>query len=257
MSVLRMPEPSGWARAGRPLLRATVAGLAISVFPVVYFVRSLLRESYPTAIILAGMSLGPAILLIALQFVHRGRTLLRAEHASTGTVMLLDSRIAKSLMISLGLVAVSLLASAVSIQIGEFDLVMSRGQAVWFTCIAGFGGLFGLVGLYTVWQRGGVGYVELAPNGIEIANAVQTDFVVWDEIVEVADSTEEKRTRRAVVLRLREGDEKVIDGADFYVPGGATLYWMIRHYWSHPEDRSELVDGRAMERLRNGQFETA
>jgi hypothetical protein len=39
------------------------------------------------------------------------------------------------------------------------------------------------------------------------------------------------------------------------VPNGAALYWMIRHYWLHPENRIELTDGRALERLRNEDFE--
>lgn len=30
---------------------------------------------------------------------------------------------------------------------------------------------------------------------------------------------------------------------------------MARHYWRHPEDRNELTDGRALDRLRNDQFE--
>ena len=30
---------------------------------------------------------------------------------------------------------------------------------------------------------------------------------------------------------------------------------MIRHYWKHPENRAELTDGRALERLRNEQFD--
>ena len=40
-----------------------------------------------------------------------------------------------------------------------------------------------------------------------------------------------------------------------YAPNGAALYWMVRHYWKHPEDRAELTDGRALERLRTEQFE--
>jgi hypothetical protein len=29
---------------------------------------------------------------------------------------------------------------------------------------------------------------------------------------------------------------------------------MVRHYWRHPDDRSELTDGRALERLRDEPF---
>ncbi|MFA7513234.1 MAG: hypothetical protein WCZ29_22390 [Mycolicibacterium vanbaalenii] len=43
--------------------------------------------------------------------------------------------------------------------------------------------------------------------------------------------------------------------ADIYVPGGAGLYWLVRHYWKHPGDREELVDGRAPKRLAEGKFD--
>jgi hypothetical protein len=252
-----MPEPPGWAGAGRRLLWATVAGLAICVIPVIYIVRAVLRGSYPTALMLFGMALSPFLIVVAMQLVHQGRTTLRAEQDSAGIVLYPDRRFAVSSMASLSVGAVAMLAIAVAIAIGNFDVPMSRGMAIGSTCVTAFGGLFGVAGLYTVWRRGGVGYVELSPDGVEIANAVHAESIEWDEIAEVADSAVEKKTRRAVVLRLQDGDEKVIDGADFYVPGGATLYWMARHYWLHPEDRNELVDARAMKRLRGGRFATA
>ena len=47
----------------------------------------------------------------------------------------------------------------------------------------------------------------------------------------------------------------MIDGADFYVPNGVGLYWAVRHYWRHPEDRVELGDGRALQRLSEGRLD--
>ena len=58
------------------------------------------------------------------------------------------------------------------------------------------------------------------------------------------------------MLRRRDGTEKTIDGCDFYVPEGAGLYWMVRHYCRHANDRPELVDGRAVARLGEGRFDT-
>ncbi len=57
------------------------------------------------------------------------------------------------------------------------------------------------------------------------------------------------------MLCLRDGSEKVIGGLNNYVPTGVALYWLVRHYWKHPEDRIELVDTRAAERLRDGHFD--
>jgi UDP-N-acetyl-D-mannosaminuronic acid transferase (WecB/TagA/CpsF family) len=75
--------------------------------------------------------------------------------------------------------------------------------------------------------------------------------------VAVDDHSEtNKKTRKAIVLRIEDGTEKTIDGADFYVPNGIGLYWMVRHYWRHPDDRVELTDDRALRRLEEGRFDT-
>jgi hypothetical protein len=57
------------------------------------------------------------------------------------------------------------------------------------------------------------------------------------------------------VLSLQDGTEEIIEGADLYVPRGAALYWMVRHYWRHSDGRAELTDGRAVDRLREERFE--
>jgi len=59
------------------------------------------------------------------------------------------------------------------------------------------------------------------------------------------------------VLCRADGSELVLDGADFYVPKGVGLYWMVYHYWRHPEDRAELADGRALDRLRDERFDVS
>lgn len=54
---------------------------------------------------------------------------------------------------------------------------------------------------------------------------------------------------------MKDGHEEIISVADIYLPRGAALYWLVRHYWKHPEDRMELVDDRAAKRLRDGRFD--
>ncbi|WP_155948731.1 hypothetical protein [Mycobacterium sp. URHB0044] len=45
-----------------------------------------------------------------------------------------------------------------------------------------------------------------------------------------------------------------MNGAVFYVPNGVALYWTVRYYWRHPDDRAELMAGRAAEWFRDGRF---
>ncbi|MCH9731544.1 MAG: hypothetical protein K0U84_18035, partial [Actinomycetia bacterium] len=90
---------------------------------------------------------------------------------------------------------------------------------------------------------------------IENADILATRMFEWDDVVDVADHAESRKAQRAVVLRLRDGHEEIISFANIYVPRGVALYWLVRHYWRHPEDRMELADSRAAERLRDGRFD--
>jgi hypothetical protein len=234
----------------------TVAGLAPAVVAVAFGLRALVRGSYLTALIVCALGACFVLVVVALQLIRRGRTTLRAEHYSTGTVLLPDRRFTVLVVVSLLLATLSMLAIAVAVPFGALDIPMSRGMKTFSPFVAGFGALVGVAGLLTGWRRGGVGYVAVSPDGVDIANIVYTESVDWDDIAEVTDSAEGRNTRKAVVLRLQDGSEKVIDGADLYVPGGAALYWMVRHYWGHAEDRAESVDGRALKRLHAGRFPT-
>ena len=257
MSVLTLPEPQGWVSSGRRLVLVTVAGLAPAVGAFGFGLRALLRGSYLTALVMCVLGASFVLVVVALQFVRRGSTALRAEHDSTGTVLFPDRRFSALVVVSLLLATLSMLAIAVAVPRGVLDIPMSGGLRIASTFVAGFGALVGAAGLFTGWRRGGVGYVGLSPDGVDIANIVNTESVDWDDIAQVTDTAQGKKTRKAVVLQLQDGSEKVIDGADLYVPGGTTLYWMVRHYWLHAEGRSELVDGRALERMSEGRFATA
>jgi hypothetical protein len=106
-------------------------------------------------------------------------------------------------------------------------------------------------------RRGGVGHLKFTPAMVEIADVLKTRVLEWDDIIDVKDHSESKdgkKAGRSVVLCLRDGSEQVIGGLNLYVPTGVALYWMVRHYWKHPEDRMELVDTRAAERFRDGRF---
>ena len=56
---------------------------------------------------------------------------------------------------------------------------------------------------------------------------------------------------------LKDAKPIVFANADRFASSfGAALYWMVRHYWKRPENRAELTDGRALERLHNEQFDS-
>jgi hypothetical protein len=184
-----------------------------------------------------------------------GRVGFRAAYDETGTTVLPDRLF--GILFFAGLIV--LIPSGVLFVIftprGQIDIPMSRGMQVFSPALMGFAVVVAIVGLISAWRRGGMGYLKLTRTGIDNANIAFTKSFDWDDIANITDSAETKRTRKAIVLCLHDGSEEVIEGADLYVPRGSALYWMVRHYWSHSEDRPELTDGRAVERLRDGRFE--
>jgi hypothetical protein len=112
------------------------------------------------------------------------------------------------------------------------------------------------IGLIALIARGGSGYLRVAPHGIENADIVHTRKVSWDDVIEVTDEAPKTPSRDPIVLVTKNDERPIVVGnASGYAPNGAALYWMIQHYWKHLENRAELTDGRALERLRNEQFD--
>ena len=256
MSVLRLPEPANWPAGGGRLIRLTLVMAAFFTVALFFGTRSVLRGDYLEAAVGAGLVLPGVLVIVTVQFVSRGQTTLRADHDATGTTLMPD-RIFSTLgilviamMILVGVVFVTFTLTG---HLHVFD--SRRGQAAAVTGMS-LATVTAISGLITAWRRGGIGYVKLSSAGIDIANILRTESVTWNDVIGVDDHSKvNKKTRKAIVLELQDGTEKTIDGADFYVPNGVGLYWMVRHYWRHSGDRAELADDRALERLREGRFD--
>lgn len=57
------------------------------------------------------------------------------------------------------------------------------------------------------------------------------------------------------VMVMTDSESQIINSLPTYQANGAALYWAIRHYWLHPENRGELANSRAIERLRAHEFD--
>lgn len=114
--------------------------------------------------------------------------------------------------------------------------------------------LISLIGLAAFVKRREPGYLLIGRDGVESADIFQTRTARWEDIVDITDKAD-RRSRNPLVLKLRDDKPIVVPNAASYTAGSSALYWMVRHYWKHPEDRAELTDGRALERLRAEQFE--
>jgi hypothetical protein len=97
------------------------------------------------------------------------------------------------------------------------------------------------------------GHLRVGVDGIEHADMFRTRSARWEDVIEVTDKAN-KRARNPIVFEVKGAKSVVVPNADRYGDSGGALYWMTRHYWQHPENRDELVDGRALDRLRKEQF---
>jgi hypothetical protein len=234
----------------------TTLAAAVAFSPgVIYGVRAFGRGRYLTTVALFGIVAFPMIVLVGVHLVRAGRTSVSASYDSTGTTLRADQVIGVLMYIGLIVFISSGLVIVRYVPTGDFDVPMTRGTQIFSPILAAFGVVVAVVGLVSALRRGGVGYVKLTPTGFDFANIAYTESGEWDDVVDVKAGMETKRTRKAIVLVLQDSSEKIVDGADFVVPRGVALYWMVRHYWRHPEDRPELTDGRALDRLREGRFE--
>lgn len=255
MSLLKVPEPKGWSAGPRRYRWAFLGGLAFVGLALYWGAAAAIRGHYLTTVVILGWMSLPVGLAVAMTLASFGRVSLRATYDSTGTTVLPDRLF--GILFFAGLVA--LIPSGILFVIftprGEIDIPMSRGMQIFSPALMGFAVIVAISGLLTAYRRGGMGYLKLTATGIDNANVAFTRSVDWDDVVNVSDSAETKRTRKAIVLSLQDGTEEIIEGADLYVPRGAALYRMVRHYWRHPDGRAELTDGRAVDRLREERFE--
>jgi hypothetical protein len=227
-------------------------------FVVVSGVLATLRGSYLTTFAVAGFMGFPVLLFAALFLAAAGKTTTRTTSDATGFTVWPDKLCQVLIYMGLALVVPSSFVFAIFLPRGMIDLPMSRGMQIFSPGLFVAAGFIAVGGLIAGWRRGGAGYLKFTPAMIEIADALKTKTLEWDDVVDVTDHSESKKGRgsgRSAVLSLRDGGEEVIGALNLYVPTGVPLYWMVRHYWRHPEDRMELVDQRAIERFREGRFD--
>lgn len=255
MPVLKLPEPPGWAASGRRLAWVTAVFLLLVGLAFMYTARWAAEGQYLAAAGLGSLATCCTLIVVGLHHVAWGLTSLWADYDSEGTTLNPDRWYAVVIVVASLIGFVGVVLVVVAMLVTDAGDAFSRGARTAVTGLA-VAGLVTLVHIFAgVWKRRTLGYVKLAPTGVDIADMERTASVEWDDVVEIGDQAESKKTRKGVALRLRDGEEKVIDGADFYVPRGTRMYWMMRHYWRHPEDRAELTDGRALQRLHDSRFD--
>jgi hypothetical protein len=230
-----------------------VAALA---WPLLQGYHAAIRHEWLTAFVAFGISFPALLIVLGTCKTICGRVLTRCTWDSTGTTFWPDRGFTRVLVVAALVLIPAGVLFVVLMPLGVLDLPADRGlQAVTGPLLIGSATVAAVVGVFKAWQRGGIGYLTLSPEGIDDANILATKSYDWDDMAEIQGSPSKGKGRNTIVLVLRDGDEAAIQGAHGYVPSGVPLYWMVQYYFSHPDMRSELTDGRAVERLNRGLFE--
>ncbi|AMO59930.1 hypothetical protein MPHLCCUG_01101 [Mycolicibacterium phlei] len=229
-----------------------IGGVGYALFLAV---RAAVHGNYLTTILVVGLTVAPILVGVILAISATGGTRTRTTSDPTGFTVWPDRRYGPLYLTGLAITGPCALLLAFLVPRGLIDLPMTRGmQLIKMPVLLWAVAAVALGGLMVAAQRRVVGYLKFTPAMVEVANALKTRVLEWDDIIDIKDHPEKKRTGRSAVLCLRDGTEEIIGALTIYVPTGVPLYWMIRHYWKHPEDRMELVDSRAAERLQDGRF---
>ena len=227
-----------------------------AVYSVAQTVVSLLRGSISGAVTTAGLAVFfcAAVATVALTLTVSGSDA-DARWDDVGTTVRVNPSIAWAWGVALLGGAIGSSCYLVFVSYGETELPFATsgrgGTSKYLMSALLLITVIGLIGLLRTRESG---RLRLSIDGVEHADIFRTRSARWDDLIDIADESE-KRARNPIVFRTNAAKPIVVPNADRFGIGGPALYWMARHYWKHPESRDELHDGRALDRLRNEDFE--
>jgi len=227
-----------------------------AVYSVAQTVASLLRSSISGAVTTAGLAVFfcAAVATVVLTLMKSGSDA-DARWDSAGTTVRVNPSIAWAWGVALLGGAIGSSCYLVFVSYGNTELPFAttgRGGASKY--LMGALLLMSIIGLIALLRTRESGRLRLGHDGVEHADIFRTRSARWDDLIDVTDESE-KSARNPIVFRTHGAKPIVVSNADRFGVGGPALYWMARHYWKHPECREELHDGRALDRLRNQDFE--
>jgi hypothetical protein len=252
--VIALPQPSHWRDNRTTILLGLVLFGISGVASAVLGIQRTLNGHYLTAGILAGSTVFCAGLTAAAARSVFATVPLRAAYDSKGTTLRPDPMTLALALVGLFALIPSGTLYVIYVPRGSVDLPLGHAERIFSPILIGLAVAIAVWGLIALARRRTTGYVRLTPTGFELANLVLTQEGTWDEVVDITDEYADNQARHPTVFMMKEGKPKVLKNTGGFAPSGAALYWMIRHYWKHPQDRAELTDGSAIERLRKEQF---
>jgi hypothetical protein len=215
------------------------------------------RGEYLTAVVTFGF----AVLTFVFAVLPASSTFVvaapRCNVDSTGTELRANARTTGLLFVLMAPTIVSGTLFAIFVPANKLDIpILTPGERIFMPMIVGAITLWTAVVAAMMVAKGGIGYWRFTPHEFELSHVFETKRVPWANITQITDEApDDKRARRPIVFVMKDGPPYVINNAGGFTPGSSAMYWMFRHYWKHPERRVEFTNGRAIERLRDEDFD--
>jgi hypothetical protein len=207
------------------------------------------RGEYLSAVVALGFAFLTLGLVLMLAIVASRKVQPRVRREEGGIMVRPDRRVDNLLMASTfgGFLAMAFYAIFAPLDMIAIRVPRNDERYFVFACAAAI-----VVGVFSLWQiirRRGTSYVRITVDGLELGNTVNSAERSWDELTDVADRPERaRRPSGTTYITSVDGRTRILP-SDWYTPGGHALRELVHFYWKHPEDRVELTDGRALQRL--------
>jgi hypothetical protein len=252
--IAKLPTPPNWDDKLSALAKlGLLIGIGGAIYSWAQAVVALQRGSVLAALTASGLAvfMSAAVLTFAVSWLSSSR--LHAATGDRGTTLRIRLLIVWCWVITLVGAAFGSGFYIVFIRSGGAELPFAApGRGAINQFLMGSLLVLSLIGLAALVRRREPGYLLIGRDGVEIADIFQTRTARWEDIVDITDKADK---RNPIAFKLRDDKPIVVPNAAAYAAGSPAMYWMVRHYWKHPENRAELTDGRALERLRAEQFD--
>ena len=220
-------------------------GLFCLAWAFIYVARGELLSAV-VALGFAFLSLG---LVLMLAIITSRKVEPRVKREDGGILVRPDRRVDYLLVAATFGGFVAMACYAIFAPLGMIAIRVPRNDERYFVVACAAAVLVGVFSLKQIIRRRGTSYVRMTVHGLETGNTVSSADRSWDEMTDVADRPlYARRPTGATYITTADGRTRVLP-TDWYTPGGDALREWVRFYWKHPEDRGELTDGRALQRL--------